>query len=157
MKRIVVNSKTKKSETSALAELKLLALMCTQEDVVKEDIEYMEMYYPQVDQIYNEGRLTLVSKNFMEWAKVLVTAINLSITKQKICEKKNRVMLDARSAIVDNKSIFTHFQQSASSLPNVTNEILARCHKAVILKAMKARAKTVFKQFHENFIGHYSK
>ena len=73
----------KGSAKLALEELKVIALMCTQEDVVKHDIEYMEMYYPGVDKIYNESRLTLVSKKFMEWAKVLVTAINLNISEQK--------------------------------------------------------------------------
>ena len=57
--------------------------MCTQEELVRKDNEYMEMYYPRVDQIYNEGQLTLVSKPFVGWATVLVTAINLNIGEKK--------------------------------------------------------------------------
>ena len=64
-------------------EITILNMMCTSEEEVKDDDEYMEKYYPGVDQIYNLGRLTLVSKNFIKWAKLIVTAINLSINEKK--------------------------------------------------------------------------
>ena len=49
----------------------------------------MSMYHPAVDQIYNEGGLTLVSKAFIGWSKLLVTTINLKINVENINRKKN--------------------------------------------------------------------
>ena len=40
--------------------------MGTSAENVKDDVEYMESYYPVVDQIYNQGGLTLVDKNFLK-------------------------------------------------------------------------------------------
>ena len=80
-----VNGKMTDASTQ---EKKIIAMMCTREEVVKKDIEYMEMYYPRVDQICNKGQLTLISKYAMEWDKVLVTAINLNTTKNKYVRRR---------------------------------------------------------------------
>ena len=61
--------------------------MSTYKDKVQEDVEYIENYYPAVDQIYDKGRLTLVSKQFIPWAKSVVHAVNLEINIQRIREK----------------------------------------------------------------------
>ena len=52
-------------------EATLLEFMSTCREDVKMDPEYMSIYYPNVDQIYDERGLTLVSKPFVNWGKLL--------------------------------------------------------------------------------------
>ena len=151
---------TKKSVNllrSFLDEKYILNLIGTSEEKVKDDVEFMENYYPVVDKIYNRGGLTLISKNFMKWAQVLVTAINLHINETKIQQVKDDVMNNARKMILNNATIFKCFINSFEEVTHIKNDVYVRCHKGIVMKCMKARAKTVFKFFNENYLGHYSK
>ena len=57
----------KDEETSKgyLEERQIIDSIVTCEDAVLKDDELMEKYYPLVDQMYNEGGLTLVVKEFV--------------------------------------------------------------------------------------------
>ena len=72
---------------------------------VEHNSEYMDNYYPTVDQFLNEGGLTLVSKPFMKWAKVLFIAMNLNLNEGKIWRKKPNVIKDAVKIISNNPSL----------------------------------------------------
>ena len=73
---------TQKSELQM--EEDLLKKMSTSEDEVQADKEYMTKYYPPVDQMYNTGGLTLVSKSYLKWAKNLIIEINRNINLDMI-------------------------------------------------------------------------
>ena len=67
IKRLENSKKVKVREIEMLSqEATLLEFMSTCREDVKMDTEYMSMYYPNVDQIYDEGGLTLVSKPFVK-------------------------------------------------------------------------------------------
>ena len=65
-------------------EHEILKSTSTCKEEVEGDAEYMSTYYPFVDQIYDKGGLTLVSKCFMKWAKALVIEINAHINIDQI-------------------------------------------------------------------------
>ena len=66
-------------------------------------------------------------------------------------------MLEARRSTMNNATLYKKFKHLFSTLPNFREDILTRCHKELVLKSIKARVGTVFKLFHDHFIGHYSK
>ena len=66
-------------------------------------------------------------------------------------------MIGAKNSILGNETLFESFKNSFSKLPDVGDTVIARCHREVVLKIIKARAGTVFKLFHERYLGHYSK
>ena len=117
----------------------------------------MSMYYPTVDQIYNEGGLTLVSKAFIEWAKILVTTINLKINVENINRKKKTIMKEAASEILGNRSLYGKFKKAMVKLPGIGETEISRCHFNIVKKTLNARAGSVFKWYHDRLIGHYSK
>ena len=82
--------------------MKILNLISTKEEDVKDDVEFMEKHYPVVDQIYNQGGLTLVNERFLKWAQLLVTAINLHINESKIWQKQHNIINDGRTIIQNN-------------------------------------------------------
>ena len=110
--------------------------MGTSAEDVKDDVEYMENYYPVVDQIYNRGGLTLVHKNFLKGAQVLVTAINLHINESKIRQDKDEVMINARNIILKNATIFKCFMDSFQECTHINNEVYVRCHKEIVMKCI---------------------
>ena len=133
-----------------------LELMSTCKDEIKGDTEYMSKYYPIVDQIYNKGGLTLVSKRFLKWARALVVEINLNINLENIWKRKNDVMKDAFTNITRNKHLFALFNEALPTMPAKNEKVVRRCYTEVTVKAMHARAGTIFKLFFERYIGHYS-
>lgn len=70
-------------------EEKSLGATSTCNESVENDVKYMSMYYQTVDQVYDEGGLTLVSEKFMKWSIAVIALINLQIDKDKIRRKKN--------------------------------------------------------------------
>ena len=66
-------------------------------------------------------------------------------------------MIAARNSILGNSTLFDSFKTSFSEVPEVGDTVIVRCHRKVVLKIIKARAGTVFKLFHERYLGHYSK
>ena len=74
--------------------------MSTYKAEIEVDIEYIENYYEAVDQIYDKGVLTLVSKQYIKWARTFVSLVNEHINQIKILARKNRFMADAKSNIV---------------------------------------------------------
>ena len=130
--------------------------MSTCGDDIDMDSEYMSMYYPNVDRIYNQGRLTLVSENFMKWAKSLVTEVNLQINEHKILHRKQTIMKEASRSILGNKSLYSSFKIMIT-LPGIGERAISRCHFNIVQKTLNARAGSVFKLFHDKFIGHLQK
>ena len=80
-KRVQKLSLKKKEDT-------LIKKMITSKDEVQADKEYMAKYYPPVDQMYNRGGLTLVSRSFLKWAKNLIIEINRNIKYRYHLEKE---------------------------------------------------------------------
>ena len=93
----------------------------------------------------------------MKWAQVLVTVINLHINETKIQQVKDEVMTNARNKILGNATIFKCFMNSFGEVTNIHKDVNVKCHKEIVMKCMRARAKTVFSLFHERYLGHYSK
>ena len=131
--------------------------MYTSEEQVKDDVEFMENYHPIVDKIYNQGGLTLVSKIFITWAQLLVTAINLHINESKIRKVKDDVMIAARKIVLGNATIFKCFKSSFPEAPEVGEDVYVRYHHEIFLKSIRSCAGTVFKFFQDRYLGHYSK
>ena len=66
-------------------------------------------------------------------------------------------MNDARNIILKNATIFKCFMDSFQECTHINNEVYVRCHKEIVMKCIKSRAKTVFSFFHDRYLGHYSK
>ena len=67
------------------------------------------------------------------------------------------VMKDARKKLLSNAGIYVLFKKETTLLPGIAEETLRKCHSELLNKTINARAGTIFKQFHDLFIGHYSK
>ena len=110
--KVETNSNKDKSRDIKLftQEAALLAYMSACKYDIYMDTEYMIMYYPNINQIYNRGRLTVVSIQFMKWAKTLVTEVNLQINEHKILQKKQTIMKEVSTNILENKSLYSSFK-----------------------------------------------
>ena len=89
-----------------LEERKIIDAIVTCENEVLNDSEYMEKYYPIVDQMYNEGGLTLVAKDYLTWARQLIVPINMLVNKEKLKKKKDLAMKDAVRSIQGNINLY---------------------------------------------------
>ena len=114
-------------------EATLLEFMSTCREDVKMDTEYMSMYYPNVDQIYDEGGLTLVSKPFVKWAKILVTEINLLVNEESILKGRETIMKETYTSIIENKSLYNMFEVQIQ-LPGIEERAISRCHFNIVKK-----------------------
>ena len=123
---------------------------------MEKDVKYMSMYYPTVDQVYDEGALTLVFEPFMKWVKATVTSINLQINKDKIRRKKNSIMNEATKIIMNNGKIYKIFKEAMVVKPGIEEKVVSTRHLQIHLKTIHARANCAFKNFHDGCIGHYS-
>ena len=130
--------------------------MSTSKDEVQAEEEYMTKYYPPVDQMYNKGGLTLVSKSFLKWANNLIIEINRNINLNMIWKKKNDIMKEAVKCITNNKSLLQLFREALPIISTTNEGVIRKCETEVILKVIHARAGTIFHIFIERFIGHYS-
>ena len=119
--------------------------MSTCGDDIDMDSEYMSMYYPNVDRIYNQGRLTLVSENFMKWAKSLVTEVNLQINEHKILHRKQTIMKEASRSILGNKSLYSSFKIMIT-LPGIGERAISRCHFNIVQKTLNVHAGSISRQ-----------
>ena len=115
---------TQKSEFQM--EEDLLKKMSTSEDEVQADKEYMTKYYPPVDQMYNRGGLTLVSKSYLKWAKNLIIEINRNINLDMIWKNKNDVMKEAVKSITNNKSLLQLFREALPKIPAINEGVIRR-------------------------------
>ena len=103
------------------------------------------------------GGLTLVSKLFIPWAKALVVSVHHNINEDKIWQKKDCVMKDAVKVVSSNVGINRLFREGLATLPALDEDVVSKCHLKLVVKTINAIAGQVFKQFHEAFVGHYSK
>ena len=58
---------------------------------------------------------------------------------------------------LSNAGFYVLFKKATTLLPGIAEETLRKCHSEILNKTINARAGTIFKQFHDLFIGHYSK
>ena len=126
--------------------------MSTSKEEVEGDIEYTENYCEAVDHIYDKGGLTLVSKQYIKWARSLVSLVNEHINQIKILARKNRVMADAKNNILGNTVVYKLFKEATAVIPGIEETIVRQVHVKLVLKTMNVRAGTIFKQFHDHFI-----
>ena len=138
-------------------EIGILNSMITYEKDIIHDEEYMSTYYPTALQLYNKGGLTLVSKQFMNWASKLVISINQHINIDNIWQKKNIIMLEAKRIITGDETIYGSFKDALVKNAATNSKVARECHAAIVVKTIHARAGNIFKQFQELFVGHYSK
>ena len=66
-------------------------------------------------------------------------------------------MADAKNKILGNTVSYKLFKEATVVIPGIEETIVRQVHVKLVLKTMNARAGTIFKQFHNHFIGHYSK
>ena len=88
----------------------------------------MKNYYPVAEQLYNEGGLTLVSKQFIPWVKALVVAVNNNINEDKIWEKKARVMKEAVKIVSNSFGIKKLFREALVSVSAVDEDVVSKVH-----------------------------
>ena len=98
----------------------------------------MSKYYAIVDQMYDRGGLTLVSRPFLKWARALVIKINLNINIDKMWNRKNKIMNEAVTNITNNKTLYAMFGEALPNLPAIDEKVVRRCYTEVTLKAMHA-------------------
>ena len=65
-------------------------------------------------------------------------------------------MKEAYTSIIENKSLYNVFEVQIQ-LPGIEERAISRCHFNIVKKTLNARAGSIFKLFHDKFIGHYSK
>ena len=70
-------------------------------------------------------------------------------------EEEKTIMLEAKKNIVSSKSFFSLFEEALLALPAVDERVVSMYFKVVVVKIINAQAGTVFKVFHELFIGYY--
>ena len=93
--------------------------MSTYKEEVEEDVGYMGNYYEAVDQIYDNGRLTLVSNQYIKWARYIVSLVNEHINQIKIMVRKNRIMSDAKNNILGNVVLYKFFKEANVVIPGI--------------------------------------
>ena len=139
-------------------EIKILNSMSTYEEYVRDEENYTSCtFYPTDLQLYNKGKLTLVSKQFMQWAKTLVQSINQHISIEEIWRKKNTIMLEAKRIIKGDKRLYGSFKKAFFSQPVKYDKVVSTCHAKVVIKTTNARAGKILATFQDLFVGHYSK
>ena len=94
----------------------------------------MEKYYPLVDQMYNEGGLTLVVKEFVPQAKELIQLVRLLATKDMSKKKKDSVLKDAIHSIQGNNNLYKMLHTKCNKQWTISYLIIKHCHCKVILK-----------------------
>ena len=67
------------------------------------------------------------------------------------------IISEATNSINSNKNLYALIQTALLVQPEIDEEVIRRCYLEVVEKVINASASTVFKLFHELFIGHYSK
>ena len=142
---------------SITLELQILRLVATYKEEIKDDDEYCDEFYPLVDQIYNIGRLTLIAKPFIDWAIFLTVLVNLFINEERIISERTKVMENCYVGLLGNITLFQKFENACKNIKGVTEELMRKCHSAIVRKTINARSGLVFELFHEKYLGHYSK
>ena len=90
-------------------------------------------------------------------AKVLVDALKINITEQKIWTKRSTIIRDAIKIINTNPSLNKFLREALVGKTVVDDRTVSRCHLELIHKAVHLRGGQVFKIFHTKFVGQYSK
>ena len=137
--------------------MKILNAVGTCEEDIKDDEEYNVNYYPLVDKIYNIGKLTLISKEFIDWAIYLIVLVRLNINEGKILAEKCKVMENCYQILDGNKTLYEKFKLACRDIEGVTDNVVRKCHSALIRKVINARSGLTFLLFYEKYLGHYSK
>ena len=92
----------------------------------------------------------------MQWAKVLVVEINAYTNIDQIWRKKKTIILEAKNNLTGTRRLFELFKDALGDIPAHDDKVVRRRFYEVVMKTINARAGSVFKLFHELFVGHYS-
>ena len=63
----------------------------------------------------------------------------------------------AVKAVSSNVGINRLFREVLASVPALDEDVVSKCHLKLVVKTINAIAGQVFKQFHQTFVGNYSK
>ena len=149
--------KKEKKLNEYLEERKIIDAIITSEDEVMTDSEYVETYYPLVDQMNNEGGIALVAKEFVPRARESIVLINVLVNKETLEKKKKTVTKEAVTSIQTITHLYKIFHTECTKLHIISDDIIKKCHNKVALKTIHARSGLIFLIFIGNFVGHYSK
>lgn len=127
---------------------KLLDFMMIREHDVDE--EYMCKYYDTNMYLYNEGGLTLIKKEFFEWAKQLMDNIRLTFTEHTIDLDPHNCFGIAEKVVMSNKNFRSSFISISSKHSGTINvETMNDVYDMIVPKAIHARFAVVFRRWKE--------
>lgn len=113
------------------------------------DDEYVEKYYDMHMTLLNRGGLTLISKPFFEWAKLLLKLIRTVFTVDTIDLDPKGSFEKAKTSITTHNSLKAHFmficKKYSLASPKRANEV----YPILVEKIFHARAGPVFRRWKE--------
>ena len=125
-------------------------------DVAILDKVYMNECYSISDQIHNKGGLTLVSIEYFDFGRELVSKIYEAFNEERMKKDGPNSLTKSFDEIEGDRALqilFLHCDKSTDLNEDKRIEIMKR----IIRKTMHAMSKQVTVKYNEEYTGHYSK
>merc|ERR1711862_213228 len=118
------------------------------------DDDYLSTCYDPNMAIFNHGGLTLVRKEYFEWAKNLMTAVRNNYTEESISRDPLGSFQAGKDAILGNKKLHDVFVLLCLKhcKTKVDNTVLSTVYNEFVSKAIHARFGTVFGDWKQKFV-----
>ena len=117
---------------------------------------YMDECYSVSDQIHNKGGLTLVSMEYFNFGRQLVSKIYASFNEKRMAKDGNNSLENSYRELVEDLELRFSFLQ-CDPTSEVREEIKLEIMKKIMKKVMHAMSRQVTKKYNEAHTGHYSK
>ena len=131
---------------------RLLRSMLIREQQLDDD--YLSTCYDPNMAIFNHGGLTLVRKEYFEWAKNLMTAVRNNYTEDSINQDPRGSFQAGKDAIFGKEKLQDDFVLLClkHSETKVDKTVLSTVYKEFVSKAIHSRFGTVFSEWKEKYV-----
>jgi hypothetical protein len=104
-----------------------------------QDEDYRKNYYDEFFMIYNSGGLTLVSKEYFEFGKILLETIANSMTQPTIVEEGNAFMEEAWKRVAEETDKLWNAFEKCDTETTLVEHIRKDIFRALVRKTRNAR------------------
>ena len=114
------------------------------------DLSYLKEYYSSIDQQYNCGGLTLISKDYFEFARSLLEKIRSLTNREKMEEERNDTLSEARNRIIGDKSLYDLFLKCDADTM-IPEEKKTRVYLRLVNHTLNARTSEEVQTYNEKY------
>ena len=114
------------------------------------DLSYLKECCSSIDQQYNCGGLTLISKDYFEFARNLLEKIRSLTNREKMEEERNDTLSEARSMIFSDKSLFDSFLKCDADI-TTPEEKKTQVYHRLVNHTLNARMSEEVQTYNEKY------